>query len=103
MGRAFLGQPCMRVQTGSIICEQDDAPRESTGRYQGNLTISISHAIGDRLVIERADIQDLVACLRKLGHLEPVESVVAIAQWVRGDGTDAQRLALADGILQRWG
>jgi hypothetical protein len=93
----------MIVRNGSVICAQDDAPNENTGHYPGNLVISISHDALHKVVIERADIVDLVTCLRMLGHLEPVECVVAIAHWVRGDGSDSQRQALADGILQKWG
>ena len=96
----------MRVCFGSMICEQRDPPCEQifAEASPGNLVISISHAAPkDKLVVERADITDLIACLRHLGHLDELHQLREIAEWLRGDGRDAQRLALADGILERWG
>lgn len=80
------------VRHHSIICEYEATP------YPTNLIISKAHTPSENITIERLDIPDLVACLAELGITSQGGLIEDIARWVQGDGHDAQRIALADGI-----
>lgn len=74
----------------------------------GNLNIETTHTPSNSMTVEGADIPDLiVALVATLGpefiYLHGQVDVVnppgeIIAAYVAGDGTDPQRVAIADGI-----